>query len=72
MFMQFNYWLPPASSGFLYVGQKMQLTGYENANNMRNANARAHKIQWSGPTVHFFTVVWTRCSSSQEKRLVVF
>ena len=32
----------------------MQLTGWENANNMRNA--RAHKLQWSGSTVHSSTV----------------
>ena len=34
------------------IGQKMQLTGWENANNMRMRSARAHKLQWSGPIFH--------------------
>ena len=31
------YWLPPASFKSVFIGQKMQLTGRNNANNMRNA-----------------------------------
>ena len=49
------YWLPPASSGFLlarkcnWLAEKMLITCV-----MRNA--QAHKLQWSGPTVHSSTV----------------
>ena len=34
------------------IGQKMQLTGWDNANNMRMRHARTHKLQISGPTVY--------------------
>ena len=50
------YWLPPASSGFLLarkrnrLAEKMLITCV-----MRNA--WAHKIQWSGSTVHSFTMI---------------
>ena len=30
----------------------MQLTGWENGNNMRNATARTQKLHWSGQTAH--------------------
>ena len=51
------YWLPTANSGFLlarkcnWLAKKMLITCV-----MRNA--RAHKLQWSGPTVHSSTVSW--------------
>ena len=54
------YWLPPASSGFLlarkrnWLAEKMLITCV-----MRNA--RTHKVQWSAPTVHSFTVPNPKC-----------
>ena len=53
MFMQFTGCHQPVQ-GF-YWPENAIVTGWENANNMRNV--QAHKIQWSGSTVHFFTVV---------------
>ena len=57
------YWLPTASSGFLltrkfdWLAEKMQITCV-----MRNA--RAHKLQWSGPTVYSSTVLELKGNSS--------
>ena len=42
------------------IGQKIQLTGWENANNMRNAtcaDTQRHKRQFRGPTVHSYTML---------------
>ena len=42
------------------IGQKIQLTGWENANNMHNATCADtpwHKRQLRGPTVHSYTML---------------
>ena len=50
------YWLPSASSGFLLARKCNQMAKKMLITCMMQ-NARAHKLQWSGPTVHSSTVV---------------
>ena len=72
------YWLPSASPGFLLVrkcnwlAKKMLITCVMQ-------NARAHKLQWSGPTVHSSTVTWTwgrefilEWNSEWNRRLIIY
>ena len=60
MFMQFTGCHQPVQGFF---GQKMQLIGWENANACVMRNARAHKLQWSGPTVQHSSTVTVRNSA---------
>ena len=48
MFIQFTGCNKPVQRDSVFIGQKMQLTSGDNANNMRNAKVRGHKLQLSG------------------------
>ena len=57
------YWLPSASC--VFVGQKMQLTGFENANLMRNGTYARTQTSNGDPTVYSYTVLLYLFDSSE-------
>ena len=52
------YWLPSASSGFL-LARKCNWLAKKMLTTCVMRDGRAHKLQWSDPTVHSSTVIWS-------------
>ena len=60
------YWLPPASSGFLFA-RKCNLLAEKMLITCVMRNARAHKIQWSCRQRDYKRIEWASREKSRDK-----